>query len=50
MGGGSVIRGTQGEWLFGFANFGGPEDSLRVELWALKIGIPHTWRLGYRPV
>jgi len=39
------IRGTQGEWLFGFANFGSPGDSIHVELWALKIGTQHTWKV-----
>lgn len=36
MGGGGVLRGTQGEWLFGFSKFYGPSDPLCAKFLALK--------------
>lgn len=45
-GGGGVIRGSDGEWLAGFARPLGRTNSCIVELWALRDGLLLAKELG----
>ncbi|KAK9021462.1 hypothetical protein V6N11_011449 [Hibiscus sabdariffa] len=47
---GGVIRGADGEWIFGFTRFVGRCTVLLAELWAVLDGLRHAWAVNCRRV
>jgi ribonuclease HI len=45
-----VIRGSDGEWLGGFANVLGYGNAYLAELWGVLEGLKHAKRLNFRAV
>jgi ribonuclease HI len=47
---GGVIRGSQGEWLGGFAKGVGLCSAFAAELWGVLEGLTQVYRMGFRKV
>ncbi|MCI40979.1 ribonuclease H protein, partial [Trifolium medium] len=47
---GGVIRGSQGEWLGGFAKCVGLCNVFVAELWGVYEGLRHVYRMGFKKV
>ncbi|MCI64562.1 ribonuclease H protein, partial [Trifolium medium] len=50
IGCGGILRGSQGEWLGGFAKFIGHGNAFLAELWGVLEGLRYAWRLNFRKV
>nr|KYP60483.1 hypothetical protein KK1_022889 [Cajanus cajan] len=50
MGGGGVLRGGRGDWQFGFSTCYGQGSPFLAEILAIRDGLMHAWRLGYRNI
>lgn len=44
---GGIIRGSDGEWIGGFAKFIGDCSAFVVELWGVLEGLRYVRRMGY---
>jgi ribonuclease HI len=47
---GGVIRGTEGEWLGGFAKCVGFCSAFVAELWGVVEGLRYAYRLGFKQI
>jgi ribonuclease HI len=50
IGCGEVLRGSDGEWLGGFAKFIGRRCAIEAEIWGVLEGLQHARRLNFRKV
>jgi ribonuclease HI len=50
VGCGGVIRGTEGEWLGGFAKCVGLCSAFVVELWGVVEGLQYAYCLGFKQI
>lgn len=47
---GGIIRGSDGEWIGGYAKFSGDCSAFVAELWGVLEGLRYARRMGYRAV